>query len=185
MCPGASSTSFSEAGPRRRRLLLGACLLLGGCGFRPLYSDATRTATGSTVAEALATTRVAVIADRQGQMLRNALNDRLGNRSGLPAKHELRVTLAITRELLGVRRDETASRGRLNANATFTLAELPSGAPVVTGRSFAVDAFNIVPNEFFAAQLSGEAAEARLAERLAEDIVSQLAAFYARSVARS
>lgn len=155
---------------------------LGGCGFRPLYDDRPR-GEAPTTAQALAATRVATIPDRPGQILRNALIQRLGNGPTVPPRHELRVALTIRRELLGVRRDETASRQRVNATAEFTLRPLPAGDPVFTGRAYAVDAFNIVPNEFFAAQLSGEAAEARVAERLAEDIVAQLAAFYARGAA--
>ncbi len=176
MSRARSSTSSCEPG---RRLIVLAALGLGGCGFRPLYDDRPRGEAPST-ARALAATRVATIPDRQGQILRNAIIQRLGNGPGIAPRHELRVALTIRRELLGVRRDETASRQRVNATAEFTLRPLPSGDPVFAGRAYAVDAFNIVPNEFFAAQLSGEAAEARVAERLAEDIVAQLAAFYAR-----
>ncbi|MCS6853213.1 MAG: LPS assembly lipoprotein LptE [Elioraea sp.] len=176
MSPGKSSTSCCEP---RRRLVLYAALGLAGCGFRPLYEDRPR-GNGVPAAAELAATRVATIPDRQGQILRNAIIQRLGNGPGVAPRHELRVALTIRRELLGVRRDETASRQRVNATADFTLRPLPTGDPVFAGRAHAVDAFNIVPNEFFAAQLSGEAAEARVAERLADDIVSQIAAFYAR-----
>lgn len=161
-------------------MVLLAALVVPSCGFRPLYDDRPL-AGGLSTGQALAATRVATIPDRQGQILRNALVQRLGNGPGTPARHELRVALAIRREFLGVRRDETASRQRVNATADFTLRPLPTGEPLFAGRAHAVDAFNIVRNEFFAAQLSGEAAEARVAERLAEDIVAQLAAYFARA----
>lgn len=180
MSRARSSTSCS-----RRAALAAALALAGGCGFRPVYADRSGGAgAAGGVAEDLAAIRVALIPERQGQLLRAALNERLGNRTGA-ARHELRVALSITRQALGVRRDETASRVRLAAVASFTLAPLPSGAPLTTGRSYAVDAFNIATDQYFAAQLSGEAAERRLAERLAEDIVAQLAAFYARRAAAS
>jgi LPS-assembly lipoprotein len=153
--------------------------VLAGCGFRPIYADrpAEPGARGGVAAD-LAATQVALIPDRAGQLLRDALNARLRNGSGTPARHELRVGVSITRQAVG--RDETASRTRLAATANYTLTPLPSGGPLAAGRSFAADAFNIAPDQFFAAQLSGEAAEQRLAERLADDIVAQLAAFYAR-----
>ncbi len=167
-----------------RRLIVLACLSLAGCGFRPLYDDRPR-GEGLPAAQALAATRVATIPDRQGQILRNAIIQRLGNGPGVAPRYELHVALTIRRELLGVRRDETASRQRVSATADFTLRPLRAGDPVFASRAFAVDAFNITPNEFFAAQLSGEAAEARVAERLAEDIVAQIAAFYARGTSRT
>jgi LPS-assembly lipoprotein len=180
MSRARSSTSCS-----RRAALAAGLALAGGCGFRPIYADRAGTGGGEgEIAEALAATRVALIPEREGQLLREALNARLRNRTGA-ARHELRVALSITRQALGVRRDETSSRIRLAAVASFTLAPLPSGDPLTTGRSYAVDAFNIATDQYFAAQLSGEAAERRLAERLAEDIVAQLAAFYARRAAGS
>ena len=175
--------SISCSEPSRRLIVL-ACLSLAGCGFRPLYDDRPR-GEGLPAAQALAATRVATIPDRQGQILRNAIIQRLGNGPGVAPRYELHVALTIRRELLGVRRDETASRQRVNATADFTLRPLRAGDPVFASRAFAVDAFNITPNEFFAAQLSGEAAEARVAERLAEDIVAQIAAFYARGTSRT
>ncbi len=176
-------SSISSFKPGRRLIVL-ATFSLAGCGFRPLYDDRAR-GEGLPAAQALAATRVAIIPDRQGQILRNAIIQRLGNGPGVAPRYELRVALTIRRELLGVRRDETASRQRLNATADFTLSPLPAGDPVFAGRAYAVDAFNIMPNEFFAAQLSGEAAEARVAERLAEDIVARIAAFYARGTGRT
>lgn len=178
MSRARSSISFS-----RRTGLLGALGLLGGCGFRPIYAEGVPDAAGGDIAAELAATRVALIPDRQGQMLREALNRRLGNRAGRPAQHELRVAISISREAVGVRQDETASRLRASAVAAYTLAPLPSGAPLTTGRSYAADAFNIVTNQYFASQLSGEQVDRRLTERLAEDIVAQLAAFYARRAA--
>lgn len=164
-------------------MLLAPLGLLAGCGFRPIYAEGVRPAAGGDIAADLAATRVALIPDRQGQMLREALNQRLGNRAGTPARHELRVAISITRQAVGVRQDETASRLRSAAVASYILAPLPSGEPLATGRSYAVDAFNIVTNQYFASQLSGEQVDRRLAERLAEDIVAQLAAFYARRAA--
>lgn len=178
MSRARSSTSCS-----RRAGLLGALGLLGGCGFRPIYAEGVPAAAGGDIASDLAATRVALIPDRQGQMLREALNQRLGNRSGAPARQELRVAISITRQAVGIRQDETASRLRASAVAAYILAPLPAGEPLTTGRSYAVDAFNIVNNQYFASQLSGEQVDRRLAERLAEDIVTQLAAFYARRAA--
>lgn len=164
----------------RRAALLA---LVGGCGFRPIYADGPAGHGG--VAAELAATRVALIPERTGQLLRAALNQRLRNGAGAPAQNELRVAVSLTRQGVGVRGDDTASRVRVSAVANYTLTSLGSREPLVTGRAFAADAFNVMSNEYFASQLSGEAADERLTERLADDIVAQLAAFYARRAAQT
>lgn len=177
------SRARSSISCSRRAALLA---LLGGCGFRPIYADPpTEPGARGGVASELAATRVALIPERAGQLLRAALNQRLRNGSGSPAQNELRVAVSFTRQGVGVRGDDTASRVRVSAVAAYSLTSLASNERLVSGRAFAVDAFNISPNEYFASQLSGEAADQRLTERLADDIVAQLAVFYARRGART
>lgn len=171
---------------KRRALLIAPLALLGGCGFRPIYADGPVASGGhGNVAAELAATRVALIPERMGQLLRAALNQRLRNGSGPSAQNELRVAVSVTHQGVGVRGDDTASRVRVSAVAQYALTSLRSNEPLVTGRTFAADAFNVMSNEYFASQLSGEAANQRLTERLADDIVAQLAAFYARRAARA
>jgi len=56
--------------------LLGGFGLLGGCGFRPLYAPGTG-GVDSAVARELAAVEVPVMAERSGQLMRQALQDRL------------------------------------------------------------------------------------------------------------
>jgi LPS-assembly lipoprotein len=159
--------------------------LVAGCGFRPIYADRAVAPGVPGVADELAATRVALIPDRPGQLLRAALNRRLRNGADVPVRSELKVALSFSRQAVGVRRDVLASRVRVAAVADYALTALPSGEAIASGRAFAVDAFNIAVNEYFAAQVSGEVAEQRLTERLADDIVAQLAVFHARRSARA
>lgn len=165
---------WRDLGPagRGRRALLGAGLLLGGCGFRPLYGPA---APGGGPA-ALAGLRVANIPERTGQMLRQELGRRLGPRGeGGTARQELRVALAIQNEPIGFRRDGAPSRIRATARADWRVVAL--GTPeteVATGREQVFDAFNIPDGQFFAADMSREAMERRLMEQLADRIVQRL-----------
>lgn len=180
MSRDGSSTSFSA----ERRALLAALtpLALGACGFRPIYADAPPGATAESTSGDLAATRVALIADREGQLLRRALIQRLGSDRGAAARYSLAVTLELRREQVAVRQDQTETRNRITAIATYELTSLtaPEAEPIARGRVLAVDAFNVGRNQFFAAQLSGEAALERLSQRLAEDIAGQLASTYAR-----
>ncbi len=166
---------------RRRGLIALALLPLGACGFRPLYGDAPAGQAANTASGDLAATRVNLIADREGQLIRRALVQRLGSDRGAPAQYQLSVRVTIRRDQVAVQQDQTETRNRVTAVAEFVLQPVaPPDAIVTSGRAIAVDAFNVGTDQYFAAQLSGEAAMQRIAERLAEDISGQLAAFYAR-----
>ncbi len=159
---------------RRDFLLLGAGAGLAGCGFRPMYGESGPILSGPAAAE-LAAVRVARIPERNGQLLRRALEDRLPSPTG-QGRYDLRVGLNFGVELQGFRRDGTPSRVRYTANATwylFTMATPP--VQVATGTERAFDAYNIPENQFFASDLSRDTMERRLVDQLAEDIVTHLA----------
>lgn len=178
MSRAASSTSCSA---ERRALLASlAPLALAACGFRPLYGEAPQGAAAESASGDLAATRVALIADREGVLLRRALVRRLGSDRGAPARYSLVVRLEIRRDQLAVQQDQTETRNRVTGAARYELSPVGGGEPIARGQAFAVDAFNVGRNQFFAAQLSGEAAVERIVERLADDITGQLAALYAR-----
>jgi LPS-assembly lipoprotein len=161
----------------RRALLRGAAGLLamgaGGCGFRPLYGGG---GTGdSAIAAELAATRVSVIPERFGQLLRRGLQQRLG-RGGeaSAARWELLVGPNLSLEGVGILLDGTVTRGRYIATANWTLTRINPREAVASGFERAIDAFNLPPNQYFASDASRDAAEHRLAEVLAEEVVTRL-----------
>ncbi|MBR0672635.1 LPS assembly lipoprotein LptE [Neoroseomonas soli] len=162
------------AAPSPRRAVLGL-LLLSGCGFRPLYGPRPE----AEPASGLETIRVGLITERNGQLLRRHLEDRL--RSGAaPTRYDLRVGLAYGVELQGFARDGTPSRVRVTATASWFLYD--ASAPprlVANGMERAFDAYNVPENQFFAAETSREATERRLVEQLAEDVTRRLAIRFA------
>lgn len=150
---------------------------LSGCGFQPLYGDRSG---GNGVAADIAAISVAPIADRSGQILRNALIDRL-TPSGEPAdpRYALEVRLSIAKQELGIRKDETATRTSLRFRSTFRLRDTASGAFVFSSRAAAVTSYNIVDSEY------GTIASERAARRrglilVADSIVVRLAAYFNR-----
>lgn len=154
----------------RRAILALPALALAGCGFRPMYGPRP----GATTA-GLETVRVGVIVERNGQLLRRHLEQRLG-RAGVPARYDLRVGLNYGIEVQGFERDGTPSRVRITATANWFLYD--TNAPprlVATGAARAFDAYNVPENQFFASDAARNAAEQRLMEQLAEDIVQRLA----------
>ena len=159
-----------RAGGHHRRALFGL-LLLGGCGFRPMYGERA----GGSVARGLETIRVGLIPERNGQLLRRNLEQRLGAGSA-QMRYDLRVGLAYGIDLQGFARDGTPSRVRITATASWFLYDTASPPRLVangTERTF--DAYNVPENQFFSADTSRDATERRLLDQLADDIVRRLA----------
>ncbi len=164
----------------RRRNLLGwpVLLTLPGCGFHPLYA-----ANGSESGPArtgLGLISVAIIPNRPGQLLRQALQARFDHGDAPAAKRfDLSVSLGIEVEGLGLQSDTTTTRVRFLGHASWTLATRDAArATVTTGSARAVDGLNTFDQQYFAGDIETETIERRLAEALAEQITTQLAAYF-------
>ncbi len=172
--------------PSRRRLLrlggllAGTAVAVSGCGFRPLYgpgggSSAVQDASAG-VRAILASTEVALIPERSGQLLRRALQERLGAAgAGGTTSHELRVSLLVANEPEGYRRDGTPSRVRSILTGNWLLQSRTTPPAVLAqGSERAFDAFDIPDNQFFAGDAARDAMNQRLIQQLADDIVLRL-----------
>ena len=164
-----------------RRALLGA-LLLGGCGFRPVYApggegERAPGAVAPATALQLAAVRVGPMYERTGQQFRRLLQRGLEGRvPGTPARYVLNVSLLQEVEPLGYRQDGTITRIRFVVNADWVLSTAADEPVVVErGRARTLDSFNIPALQFYASEISGEAMQARLREELAERIIQGVA----------
>jgi LPS-assembly lipoprotein len=161
-----------------RTLLAVAVVVLAACGFEPLYGE--RPGAPNAAVAAMAETRIALIADRSGQELRNALLDRLTPR-GQPARprYELEVGLTERRDNLGISRDDTATYARLTLTASYRLREIASGRVVTSGQSRWTNGFTVVASHF--ANLTSEAdARSRGLREIGDDIRQQLALHFSK-----
>lgn len=175
-----------SSGFSRRGLLLGAMAgVLCGCGFHPLYQ---RTSSGQpgTASRELAAVSVDVISDRPGQLLRQALQERLeGAGSGVARRYSLAVDFGISGEGIAIRQDNSVTRIRMIGRAEWTLRAQDIARTVLTrDTARAVDAINIFNEQFFASDLETEAVQKRIAERLADQVVMQLASYFNRRADR-
>lgn len=169
-----------------------AVSLAGGCGFTPLYAPggganpAALPGGGGASRADLAGVRVALIPEREGQLLRRALQRRFEEAlPGTPATHELRVALQLGLEPQGFRRDGTPTRVRGNLLAPWSLVPVPPAAgpapaaappaPIATGTGRAFDAHNVPDNQFFAGEVAGDAMRRRLVDGVADDVALQVA----------
>lgn len=110
---------------------------LAGCGFRPMYGDASTvsTSSGGRVDQQMAGIRIEPIANREGQQLHNALRDRL-NPLGQPASaaYSLNVNLTIRSYGALSKRDLSATRRNVELNAFYSLRD-NADTVVLTDRS--------------------------------------------------
>jgi LPS-assembly lipoprotein len=168
-----------RGGGDRRAVLRGAAglgaLLLGACGFRPVHAPGAAAEGQADIAAELAATRVAIIPERFGQLLRRGLQRRLETGGRAEPRWELQVVPSLSAEGIGIQRDGSATRVRYLATASWTLLRLAPRETAANGFERIIEAFNIQPNQFFAADASREASERRMAEALADEVVLRLA----------
>lgn len=148
---------------KRRNLLrlIGPVLglgLLAGCGFQPLHG--TRGASGG-----LPAVEIGPIEEREGQILRSLLIDRLGDAHGR-ADYLLDATLTVSSSSLGIRRDEVATRAQVYVTVTYVLTDR-DGLVLDDGNVRKIANLNLSASEF-ASDTSKDAA-ARRALTLAAD----------------
>lgn len=168
------------------RHILAAFLLalgLSGCGFHPMYGRLSA-GQGATSAE-MQSIRVLAIEDRKGQILRNALVERLTPR-GEPATPRYTLKVALTESLggLGQRKDATATLGEMLLSASFVLS--PRGAEegsghMVTGAVSTVVSVNYLGPRYGSVAVERDAEERALVD-LAEAIRNNIAARLERPV---
>jgi LPS-assembly lipoprotein len=175
------------AGLQRRQLLaLTAGATLSGCGFQPVYMP-TASGSGGVAQRELAAIQVALLPDRPGQLLRQALQDRLEmGASGVARHYDLNVAFWVAAEGIAVQSDNTASRLRETGNANWTLMAQDAGRTRLTsGFARTDDALNIFDTQYFAADLENEALQKRIADALADQITMQLAIYFRKRAAAS
>ncbi len=168
---------------RRGALSLGACAALTGCGFEPIYM---RTASGEPgpAQRDLAAVSVAIIPDRPGQLLRQELQERFGSDAGnVPARYNLAVSYSIAGQGIGILQSSINTRVRMIGTANWTLTAIDGGPKVTSGSAKAVDGYDVLDQQYFAADLSTEQTQKRLASELADAIALQLAVFFRRRAA--
>ena len=157
------------------RLLLVMALLLGGCTLRPLYSGG-----GSgVVAQSLRSVHVAPIGGRAGWLVRTALEDRLG---GAQANPRFRLEVELDDDIIGfgVRSDDVVTRERRTLRARYRLVDAAVGTVLLDATAGSDAGIDVVSSEYATVAAEQTALE-RLATEVADQIVSRVALYAARS----
>ncbi len=156
-------------------------LVLSGCGFRPLYGPPPSNQADTN--ERLSTVSIGLIPDRTGQLVRNALLDRM-NVKGQPANPEFFLDIDVDESIvnLGIQRDETATRANLVLRANFSLFENATGEAIFSGNVQSVASYNISLRQDFATLSAETDARRRGARDLAEEITARVSIFLSRAL---
>jgi LPS-assembly lipoprotein len=177
-CSGGSDRLSRAAHVVRRRAVVAPVLLLllsplAACGFHPLYAESQTTA----YEPALAAVSVLPIANRIGQQLELSLREAFNPRgASAEQRYQLSVTLTISRIDLGIQRDATATRGRVDVFAAMVLIEAKTQKILYRSQAQSTSAFNIL-TDGFAAQVAEEDARTRTVRDLTEEIRTRLTFF--------
>lgn len=139
---------------------------LAGCGLQPLYSGGA----SAGIAQGLAAIDVPAIPGRDGWLVRNALQDRLGAAGDAGGyRYRLDVRLDDALEALGVLNDDTISRELRILRSRYQLVDLSTGEILLDATAGSDAGIDVVSSEY-----ATIAAEQRALENLSQEVASRM-----------
>ncbi|APE27348.1 LPS assembly lipoprotein LptE [Aurantiacibacter gangjinensis] len=152
-------------------------LPLAGCGLQPIYAGGAN----GVVARELASIEVAPIPGREGWLVRNALNDRLGRGEAMTgSQYRLDVVLDDQLEGLGLLTDDTIGRQRRILRARYQLVDTATGTILVDATAGSDAGIDVVGSEF-----ATIAAEQTALENLSQEVADQILVRITRTLRES
>lgn len=172
----SNSRRLRERMPLLRTLFVCSFLLLSGCGFHPVYGSH-NTESGSPVALDLNNVAIDNIPDRNGQILRNDLIDRMYGKNR-PAKplYTLKINIHSGEEDLGILANATSTRSLLNMYGDYSLQDA-QGKQLLSGNAHSVASFDKL-DEMYATVAARQDAYERTLHEVSEQIVNRLSLFF-------
>lgn len=148
--------------------------IIAACGFTPVYR------TKSPKSD-LTSIQVEIIPDRDGQVVRNHLIDRLYN-DGYPADPQYSLIVSkIEGNIIkiGIDRDDDASRAQLRQSASFQLIDSQTNTVVLTRVVRATSGYNILTGQF-TTYVTREDARKQALKAISENIMTQLEIYFSQ-----
>ncbi len=123
---------------------------------------------------------VGPVPERNGQLLRQALQERFERGGvGVAHKYDLVVSFSVATEGIGIQVDNSSSRSRVVGTANWRLVgQDPQRTTWASGTARSVDGYNVLDQQYFAADLEGDRVNKRVAEAVADQIALQLAVWF-------
>ncbi len=152
-------------------LMSGAALVLGGCGFTPLYAT-------PGVGSGLSSIQVNVPHGRTAFLLGEDLNDAFGRERDTPAAYRLDISLIEKRYPRGLRVDNTADRYESHLIVSYSLVEIGTNKVLDSGSepievSYGASGFP------YAGVVAQQDAQKRAADEAAVRIRTRLGVYFA------
>ena len=162
---------------RRALCLLPMLGLLAGCGFHPIYGTHDGANSDSPVALDLNNVSIDNIPDRDGQMLRNNLIDRMygPNRPEHPQYH-LSVKVHFNEEDIGILADATSTRTLLNMYGDYVLTDA-HGGEILHGEAHSVTSYNRL-DQMYGTVAAQQDAHQRTIHEVGEQIVNRVSLYF-------
>lgn len=158
-----------------RLAALALALTLTGCTLRPVYGGG-----GSgVVAQTLRSVTVAPIEGRAGWLVRTALQDRLATGEGT-SRYRLEVELDDDITGFGIRADNAVTRERRTLRARYRLVDAAVGTVLLDATAGSDAGVDVVGSEY-ATVAAEETALERLSTEVADQIISRVALYVART----
>jgi LPS-assembly lipoprotein len=164
---------------KRALPLILVALLLPGCGLHPLYASGD----SGSVAAVLRQVQVSTIPGRAGWLMYNKLKQRLGEMGDSAPAYRLDVKLDENIIGLGIRGDRATTRERETLRARYQLVNLATGQVVLDATAGSDEGIDVVSSEY-ATVAAEQTAQERLADLVADDIVSRLGVYATHTPAR-
>lgn len=163
----------------RFQQILGLCAVIGllsACGFHPIYGGHGEDSDNN-VAAHLNDIAIDNIPDRNGQILRNFLIDRMygKNRPAQPHYH-LAVKIQLSEENLGIQANATATRELLNTTADYSLTDA-AGNQILKGAAHSVASFDRL-DQIYGTVAARQDAYARTLHEVSEQIVNRISLYF-------
>jgi LPS-assembly lipoprotein len=162
----------------KQALTLVVGMLLGGCGFHPLYGGM-----NSAMSQTLSSIYVEPVPERIGYELRNTMIDLLdgpGTASG--ASYRLKLALSETTQGIALQNDATITRYNDTLTVTYELSDM-AGHVVTRGTETGLSAYNVLPsapNANYGTLAAQQDADKRAAQDIAERIKFDLNVFFVK-----
>lgn len=145
-------------------------LSLSACGLQPMYAGGA----GGGVVKGLSAVTVPPIEGKAGWLMRNALNDRLGNAGAGTGQYRLDVRLDDKLEGLGLLSDDTIGRERRTLRARYQLVDTGSGEILLDATAGSDAGIDVVSSEYATIAAEQTALE-NLTREVADRIVTRIA----------
>ncbi len=158
--------------------VVGMLLLASGCGFHPMYGDHSALAEESPLSGNLV---IAPIPGREGQIFRNALEDRL-NPEGISFAHpEYMLKVSMDKNLIPavIKADGTIQRYDVQFMTNFSLIRIAGNKTLLTSTLSRTGSYNVTINANFATYEAEQDVIDRTLQEIAEDYLLRITSYFA------